>query len=179
MGQGPQEYTGINAISGVVFDEEKEEIFVSDIATYSFLVYSIHGKYKRSLKYSTKMLSIDAYNFDDEAILVHNNDGLLSDSYKKSDKPYMLMSKKDGSIVFHIDIRLPVRYSYKKSERIDLGGGQIVTTGFSIPTFKNMMYGGNFVIADLLTFQKICLPNMCGRLLYKNIMKKGFQKGRS
>ena len=49
-GQGDKEY---NYMSGVVFDEKNEEIFVFDTpSAHRILVYSLTGEYKRTLKYA-------------------------------------------------------------------------------------------------------------------------------
>ena len=49
-GPGPEEY---QIVSFAVFDEKNEEIFVFDTVTSRILVYSIAGKYRRTLKYPT------------------------------------------------------------------------------------------------------------------------------
>ena len=149
-GQGGQEYTSISG-SGVLFDEKKAEIFVIDDPTKRILVYSVNGEYKRTLKYSTDlniMMAGSVCNFDDETLLIY-------DMYKpylgdnKSEKPYLLMSKIDGSIVSVLDINLPVRYSNRIYQEIDLGGGQKVKTASTISTPNNKYYGQDLVIADI------------------------------
>jgi len=143
-GQSGQEYTGI---SGIVFDEKNEEIFVSDVSTYRFLVYSINGEYKRTLHYSKKLMFIYAYNFDDETMLIYNNDrGVINENY--SETPFVLISKKDGSIVSNIDIRLPVRYPNRALEAIDMGG-QKGTTAVNIYTPYNIYGCKDYILSDI------------------------------
>ena len=109
-GDGPREYIQIWAYLGIVVDEKNEEIIVLDKQKFRFLVYSINGEYKRSLKYSDKIYPFVFY-LNNETMLVYNDDiPFQPENY--SEKPYMLMSKKDGRIVFsELDIRLPVRYT--------------------------------------------------------------------
>ena len=87
----------------------------------------------------------EAYNFDDETLLVYDMVA-LSQGRKKSEKPYMLLSKKDGSIVHTFDVNLPVRYSNRIA--IDLGNNMFSSS--SIPTPNNRYFGHqDFVIADI------------------------------
>ena len=143
-GQGGEEYTRIGG-AGVIFDEKNEEIFVGTNLTNRILVYSVNGEYKRTLKYSTDLAIWEAYNFDDETLLVYH-EFLSSHGEKNIEKPYMLMSKKDGSIVSVFDINLSVRYL--KRVAIDLGNNMF--TSVSISTPNNRFYGHqDFVVADI------------------------------
>ena len=71
IGQGGEEYTRIGG-AGVIFDEKNEEIFVGTNMTNRILVYSVSGEYKRTLKYSADLAIWEAYNFDDETLLVYH-----------------------------------------------------------------------------------------------------------
>lgn len=144
-GRGPEEYT---AMRDVVFDEKNEEIFVFDnIGTGRILVYSITGEYKRTLKHSTDLFLTMAYEFDEETILVYDTKGLYDNTYSK--KPYMFMSKKDGSIISTLNISLPVRYGNKVFHQFkDLSGQSwSYTSSISIPNRRH--YGQEFVISDV------------------------------
>ena len=143
-GQGDKEYT---YISSAVFDEKNEEIFIADIAsTHRILVYSLTGEYKRTLKYADD-LSLSIYNFDEETLLVYDENGLRQNEYRED--PYMLMSKKDGSIVSNLDIRMPVRYSNRGAVNYTDESGQMMTQAISIVFSNNRYYGQDFVIADM------------------------------
>jgi len=135
--------------TGVILDEKNEEIFV--FSQFRILVYSLAGAYKRTLKYPTDLTLTTANNLDDETLLVYDN---YSFSYYRDtiiNKPYKLLSKKDGSIVSELDIRLPVRFSNRTAQVIDQGRGQenIMYIPLSIPIPKNMCYGQEFVISDI------------------------------
>ena len=142
-GQGGQEYI---IISNLFFDEKNEEIFVSDFSVHRILVYSIAGEYKRTIKYSKDFVFLYAYNFDDSTILVYD---LAMDNKNYSHQPYKFISKKDGSIVSDIDIRLPVRYTNRVVEEIDMGGGKKGTTARYIDTSNNLYYGQDFVLSEI------------------------------
>ena len=139
-GQSGEEY---NMISCVVFDENNEELFVFDgLSSRRILVYSLTGEYKRVLRYTENLL-LAAYNFDDETFLVFDEKGVSARDWQEgtySDTPYQFMSKKDGSIVSKLDIKLPVRYTtvFKFGE----------WTNVHIPPYNRYYYGQDFVIGD-------------------------------
>jgi hypothetical protein len=145
-GQGPQEYIKLGG--HVIFDEKEEEIIICHMLKHDFLVYSMSGEYKRSFKYPEDWMIGAIHNFDDETMLVYNDDRMVKkDNY--SEKPYMLVSKKDGSIVSILDICLPVRYTTRVSQQIDMGGGKIGTTASYFQVAENPYDGQNLVIADM------------------------------
>ena len=151
-GQGDKEY---NYIMGFVFDEKSEEIFVFDIASaHRILVYSLSGEYKRTLKY-TDDLSITGYNFDDETMLVYDVNGLTQNEYRE--KPYMFMSKKDGSIVSELDISMSLRYSNRGYNSFTDATGQQFIQPITISLTNNRYYGQDFVIADMSSDTIYCL----------------------
>ncbi len=145
-GQGPEEYYPRGM---VVFDEKNEEIFIFNGWAHRILVYSLNGQYKRTLNHSTDLFIASAYNFDDETILIYDGEKIGLHRKNYSEKPYMLLSKKDGSIVDTFDIRLPVRYSNSIAQEIDLVGGEKMYTPLLIPTPNNSYYGLDFVIANI------------------------------
>jgi len=146
-GQGDKEY---NYISSMIFDEKNGEIFIFDTplpSIHRILVYSLSGEYKRTLNYADD-LNITGYNFDDETMLVYDINGLMQNE-EYSEKPYMFMSKKDGSIVSELDIRLPVRYSNRGRISITDESGRPTSAGFVITLTNNRFYGPDLVIADM------------------------------
>ena len=147
-GQGDKEYIQLGA---VIFDEKNEELFVKDESMkYRFLVYSISGEYKRTVKYSDDLLITgnNVCNFDDETLLVYEEYRWFSDD--NSEKPYLLLSKQDGSVVTTLNINLPVRYSYRQTQVIDPGGGrENIYTSLSFPVSNSWYYGEDFVITDI------------------------------
>lgn len=106
-GQGPEEYLHTN---GVVFDKEKQEVYVSDLADRIF-VYDISGKFKRKLSLSFKEtdnvnVGYNAiYNFDKDHLLYYGD--IFSeehDSYAYSFSKLFLVSKQNGEIMKEVSI---------------------------------------------------------------------------
>ena len=129
-------------ISSIVFDENAKEIFIFDrFATHQkILVYAEDGEFKRTLECFPIFLP-QIYNFDNETLLAY-------DENRYSSKPYLLISKKDGSIVDTLDIHLPIRLSNSFSKEIEIDG-QKYTTSLALVTSKNLSYGKNILIADI------------------------------
>jgi len=134
MGNGPEEYT---RISNVIFDEKREEIFVS--TTNQFLVYSLIGEYKRTMRFPDGIRNITALNFDDATMLVYDETGLRNNEYREA--PYLFVSKQEGSIVSTLELILPVRFS----NMIMTASGQPLL--LTVP--NNRRFGEDFVIADI------------------------------
>ena len=147
-GQGPQEWM---AMSSVVLDEKNDEIFVFDDIVVAgggrILVYTLNGKYKRTLKYPTdSRLRLTAYNFDDETMLVYDIEGLRDKTYKN--KPYMFLSKKDGSITSTLNISFTERYDTRVITQSEVSGQSYFSS--SSVTITNRRHNGqDFVIADV------------------------------
>ena len=146
-------------------DEKNEEIFIADFATtHRILVYSLTGEYKRTLKYAED-LGLTVYNFDDETLLVYDENGLRQNEYRED--PYMLISKKDGSIVSCLDITMPVRYSKRGNYSFTDENGEMMTGSIQFSFPNNRYYGQDFVIADnssdtiyMLTKNKALTPRI-------------------
>lgn len=148
-GGGSQEYAYISGHSGgVIFDEKNEEIFVCSHNQNKIQVYSLSGKYKRTLNFDGTGYS-EICNFNDETLLVYDEINYI-DTFKtkKNQQPYRLISKQNGSTVDVLDINLPQRYS-------STFNGNIIRDGKSIPMkriidLQNNRYNGqDFMIADL------------------------------
>lgn len=94
-GSSGQEYAWIR---GLIFDEKNEEIFVTST---SIQVYSIKGEHKRTLKVNTLLKEMSVYNFDDQSLLAYE-DINVDPIYKGkiNERPYSLISKKDGSLYY-------------------------------------------------------------------------------
>ena len=94
-GQGAEEYV---AISGIVLDEDKYEMFVTDNVSRRMLVYNLDGKYLRSFKFQKNAMYKKIYNFDKQNLICYNfnssNDG----------QSFAIISKQDGSITQEIQI---------------------------------------------------------------------------
>ena len=151
FGQSGAEYTSIEQ---TLFDEKNEEIYVVERSEAGRIqVYSQNGEYKRTLNYSKDFSNLRIYNFDDEMLLIYVDDerssmiklmigtgGQTPIRFVDPERPYMLMSKKDGTIISELNIVIPERYALSY-----VGGGQISL--FRLP--YNRYHGQDFVIADM------------------------------
>ncbi|RHJ85303.1 6-bladed beta-propeller [Parabacteroides sp. AM08-6] len=93
-GQGSEEYV---YISGIVLDEDKHEMFVTDNVTRRMLVYNLDGKYKRSFKFPNAMYK-KIYNFDKQNLICYNS------SSNNQGQSFAIISKQDGGITQEIQI---------------------------------------------------------------------------
>ena len=143
-GQGPGEYVSLNSID---FDEKEKEIFVCEwySSNPKILVFAENGAFKRTLPCPPNFWP-NLYNFDDETLFVYDNFG-ISEMEGYSSKPYLFMSKKDGTFTDSLNIDLPVRLS---SVAVWQGekDGQPVTYSRGMRISYNRSYGKNFLIAD-------------------------------
>ena len=94
-GQGAEEYV---AISGIVLDEDKYEMFVTDNVTRRMLVYNLDGKYLRSFKFQKNAMYKKIYNFDKQNLICYNF------SSSNEGQSFAIISKQDGSITQEIQI---------------------------------------------------------------------------
>ncbi|MFV0272834.1 MAG: 6-bladed beta-propeller [Macellibacteroides fermentans] len=138
-GQSGQEYAWIRC---AILDDKNEEIF---ICNQIIQVYSLNGKYKRTLKINTLQNESAVYNFDDEALLLYDN--VIIDSgfeHKTKKKPYRLMSKKDGSLITVLNISFSKRYSpsiLQKEGKYE--------RAIQIYYPSSIYYGSDFMIANI------------------------------
>ena len=143
-GQGPMEYV---RASSIAFDEMAQEIFVCNWFPVNpqILVYAENGDYKRTLSCPPNFWP-NIYNFDEETLLVYDEYGIfMMEGY--SNKPYLFMSKKDGSITDNVNIHLPVRLSNVAVSTFE-ENGQPVMHSRGVHISYNRSYGKNFLIAD-------------------------------
>lgn len=94
-GQGAEEYV---TISGIVLDEDKHEMFVTDNETRKMFVYNLDGKYQRSFKFQKNAMYKKIYNFDKQNLICYNF------SSSNEGQSFAIISKQDGSITQEIQI---------------------------------------------------------------------------
>ena len=163
-GQGPREYV---LMSDVAFDENAGEIFVLDHHNTRIMVYSIRGEYQRTLRYPADLfVSIsEMHNFDNGTLLVYDGVRLSNSGLIYNERPYLLLSKEDGSIVYTFDVSFPTRYINRTAERVTGAGREVLYVPVSISLSNNRHFGQDFLIADissdtiyLLTQDRILTP---------------------
>jgi hypothetical protein len=149
-GQGPMEYT--NLYGGIAFDEKAREIFVFNRYSVNpkILVFAEDGTYKRTLSDFSDLQDLQIFNFDDETLLGYDETGVLNQAIsdqKYANRPYLFMSKKDGSIVDTLNINLPVRLSPAAVWLVEQNGVTYVNTNV-YPMTNNRTLGKDFLITD-------------------------------
>lgn len=93
-GQGGEEY--ISCLK-IILDEENEELFINDFLARKIKVYDLEGNFKRSFKQKQEgdtQFYGEIFNYD--------KDNLICYDECNADIPFLLVSKKDGSITREI-----------------------------------------------------------------------------
>jgi len=104
-GGSGMEYNWIK--NGTILDEKAEEIYV---CSQYIQIYSLEGKYKRTLKINCFDHNMKIFNYDDESLLIYD-DVVIEPGREKetTHTPYRFISKKDGSPMGTLDIYFPQR----------------------------------------------------------------------
>jgi len=111
-GQGGQEYVTLNSL---LYDKEKNELYVNDMWQQKILVYDIEGHYKRRFPHLPGSQYKEIYLFDNQCLLCYNISG---DNFDKEKHPYKIVAKETGKLVKELDIpfskRVTATYSFTK-----------------------------------------------------------------
>ena len=138
-GQGPEEFVYPIAVR---VDEKSKEIFVLDYKKVQ--VYSLTGKYKRSLNIPENVKIGSIFNYDDKHLICYDNHNLDRQGEKVTEQPFFLFSKKDGKIT---RIPLTIQNRIGQSMYIERDGKKMVVTMNNIaPMVKN---GDEVVLSDM------------------------------
>ena len=138
-GEGPEEFIYPIAVR---VDEKAKEIFVLDYKRVQ--VYSLSGKYKRSLNIPENIKIGAMFNYDDKHLICYDNYNLDRQGEKVSEQPFFLYSKKDGKIT---PIPLSIQNRIGHSMYIVRNGKKMVVTMNNIaPMVKN---GDEVVLSDM------------------------------
>ena len=138
LGRGGDEYQNI---SGIILDEENNEMFINDAPSNRIMVYDLYGRFKRSLRYNEGSYYIDVFTFDTENLICRENSFAFEQGTVEM-PPFIIISKQDGSIVN--DIQIP--FEQKKSTSTLIVNGQSVTvmptdaTGITSISVRNIRY---------------------------------------
>jgi len=101
MGQGGEEYS---RITGVVLDEENDELFVHETKIF---VYDLYGKFKRSYRYSNSSRFVfysRIYNYDREYLICFDSTLEFENEGKGTNSFHAIISKQDGSRIRDITV---------------------------------------------------------------------------
>lgn len=143
-GQSGQEYHNIHAL---IYDEENKEIIIQDYQLKNqFRVYDENGKYKRSLPFPEDCSFKNVMNYNKETLIAYENN-YVHDAEKNHlarKKPYVFLSKKDGSVVSEVDIILDERISTTFMQITGTSAAMIIMNEVNI-----LKYGKGFVLNDV------------------------------
>ena len=115
-GQSNSEYLGIMY---PVFDEKNKEIFIADLPKNRCITYSEEGKFLWYFDLPKGFNTGALLDFDDQTLLAYSSydfEGQDIDEINRK-MPYLLLSKKDGSIVS----RLNLSFFERKTTKIKVG----------------------------------------------------------
>lgn len=126
----------------VRLDEKAKELFVLDVSN-KIQVYSMDGKYKRTLSIPEDVRIEIMYNCDSQYLLCYDSYMLDRPGKQPNSRPYLLVSKKDGNIS-----RLPVTIKDRVGKRIYITQGDRTGT-VSMSLYPVANSGSEFILADL------------------------------
>lgn len=140
MGQGAEEY---GRIQHVVADEKNGELFVYATSPVSrYQVYTFDGTFKRTLPSPAGTDLKSGYNWDDTSLLCYDEYDIHGTGYRT--KPYLFLSKQDGTITSELDITFPVRFGNRIIRQTAEGRQAIVFV------FRHSRYAGtNFLVGEI------------------------------
>ena len=138
-GQGGEEYL---YITGVVLDENNNEIFVNSSSTKKILVYDLYGKFKRSYNHAKDTQYSDIlFNYDTDHLICYDMSGYYKDGEDRGNQSYhAIISKQDGSITQEISI------PFKKIKAPAVRTGD--ATAVTLAVLPIIPYRGNWILVE-------------------------------
>ena len=136
-GQGAEEYPGISEIE---LDEDNNELFVN--GNKRILVYDLNGRFLRSLPLKEGSSYGSIRNFDKESLICHDDSFALEEDNDNS--PFVILSKKDGSILTDIPINAQIAIPLQK--RINHNEMIVVFYSKRFPSVSAIPYYNNWIL---------------------------------
>ncbi|MDR1114704.1 MAG: 6-bladed beta-propeller [Tannerella sp.] len=136
-GQGGEEYTHV---FNITLDEDKGEMFVSDIYKRKIFVYDLYGNFKRSFNHKEgdgSIFYVDIFDYDGDHLICY-------DPYNET-IPFVLISKQDGSITE--EIKIP--FKEKKLLQQSLRDGEKHLTVSPGPHRTVIPFQGKWMLSEL------------------------------
>ena len=138
-GQGAEEYSSI--IMGITLDEDNGEMFVRDPGK-GIMVYDLDGKFIRRLPLSEDFDYMSFQNYDGDHLICGDSRGRVDEKSTES-QSCVIISKKDGSIVN--DIRIRIKQGVNTRVMVENVGFIPLLSG----TVKAIIpYHDNWILAD-------------------------------
>jgi hypothetical protein len=127
-----------------LYDEPNKEVFILDKASDKIYVYTENGARKRILNMPKSTSIAEIYNFDANTLLAfheHHYGPLIEK------QPYMFISKKDGSIISHLNITTN-KANPRELRRTNENGSitaHIIRSNYS----GSCKFGQDFILANM------------------------------
>jgi len=107
-GNGPEEY--LEKMGSIVYDEETDDVFVSDSFNNNIQVYSSKGEYKRKLILPYGVRESQMRSFDNQSLIMFDEGRMRNKALQKklertthmTDSSFFLISKTDGQVLNYI-----------------------------------------------------------------------------
>ena len=135
-GQGGEEYANLS-FSEVTLDEENNEIFINGyVRANNILVYDLYGNFKRSIpkREGTNYRSLRI--FDREHLIGREKTTEIDEKSTES-QPFVIISKKDGSLVKDIRISFEQGINAKVTQRDGMFSFNVYDNSLSIFPFHD------------------------------------------
>lgn len=141
-GQGPEEYTIIHQI---VLDEEKDEMYVTDIFSKKILVYDLFGNFKRSLLIKDNMTLSRVANLNKDYLICYDDyfefaNGGIKDKKRNC---FLTLSKENGEMK-----EIPVPYMQRKSTIIIGTGANGAINDRGMHNREFVPYHDNWILTE-------------------------------
>ena len=138
-GQGPEEYA---YVTGVILDEENQEVFINDAVTAKMTVYDLQGNFKRSFAHRDGGYYMTAVSYDSNHLIVYDASQMNKGGEPRDKNYYLIISKANGSVTDEV----PLPYETIKSTVVTNGE---VTAAFSVEAI--VPYQDDFLICEAST----------------------------
>lgn len=138
-GQGPEEYA---YVTGVILDEENQEVFINDAGTAKMVVYDLQGNFKRSFAHREGGYYMTAVSYDSDHLIVYDASQMSKGGEPRDKNYYLIISKADGCVTDEV----PLPYETIKSTIVTSGE---VTAAFSVEAI--VPYQDDFLICEAST----------------------------
>jgi len=132
---------GYVRISYAVYDEKNKEVFIMDKVSRKIVVFTEDGVYKRSFRMPTNLTFIRIDNYNDKCLLAFHEHA-MGPIEQEQKQPYVIISKKDGSIFSTLNINLE-----KANPRYLLSGN--ICYSLSNTAMGNCKFGDDYYLSNI------------------------------
>ena len=131
-----------------LYDEPNKEVFIADHISKKIVIFTEEGVLKRTLRLPSEMNISEIYNFDKNTLLAFHEH---HSGRQTQEKPYLFISKKDGSILSRLNITTDKANPRVLTTGSYTGKNTYSGTWYSIGGnfFGNCKFGQDFILANM------------------------------